>query len=371
VIGTLATRPRARAAASAAELCEIGDGLVRDGRHLDAMRLFRLAAAQDARCREAVVAHDHAVRALVPRWHFEMLNDAERTAAFESAIAQAVRPGDLVLDIGTGAGLLGLLSARHGAGRVVSCEGVAPVAEIAEQVVRRNGYGDRISVVGKWSTDLVVGVDLPARADVLVTEVIDCGLVGEAIVPTIRHAREHLLVEGAAIVPARATLYAQLVESVELGRLNRVHRVAGFDVSDFNRLASVEYFPIRLGQIAHRPLAEPVALFTLDFARGELDSEHTTVRAVPLVDGECHAVALWFDLELVPGVVLSNEPSNALSHWEQAVQSLERPVPVRRGEAVELRVWQRGRHLLVEHVGVRAARRNRQPRRRVEALGPR
>lgn len=336
---------------AAAELCEVGDRLVRDGRYSEALRLFRLASAQDESCREASVAEDAAIRKLVPRWHFEMLNDVERTLALETAIARAVRKGDLVLDIGTGAGLLALLSARHGAGHVVSCEGVAPVAEVAERIVERNGYGDRISIVRKWSTELVVGRDLPAPADVLVTEVVDCGLVGEGIVPTVRHARESLLADGATIIPARATLYAQPIESVELHRLNHVRLVAGFDVSDFNRLASRGYSPVRLSQVAHRPLGDPVEVFAFDFARGELAPQERTVRCAPHSNGRCHAVALWFDLELVPGVVLSNDPLNTSSHWEQAVQCLDRPVAVRCGEPLELRLWHDGCHLLVERVG--------------------
>jgi SAM-dependent methyltransferase len=282
-----------------------------------------------------LVAADEAIRSVVPRWHFEMLNDRERNDAFEAAISRAVRPGDLVLDIGTGAGLLALLAARCGAQRVVSCEGVEPVADAAERIAARNGFG----------------AELPRPADVLVTEVIDCGLVGEGIVGTIRHAREHLLAPDATIVPARATLYAQLVESRGLERLNRVRHVAGFDLLDFNRLASVAYFPIRLAQTAYRPLAPPVEALRFDFAQGELPDERTTVTCTPVADGTCHAVAFWFRVELIPGIVLSNEPGNMGSHWEQAVQCFSRPVAVRAGRPVELSVWQQGRHLLVQHLG--------------------
>ena len=71
----------------------------------------------------------------------------------------------------------------------------------------------------------------------------------------------------------------------------------------------------------------------------------------PVADGMCHAVALWFWVELVPGVVLSNEPANIRSHWEQAVQCFASPIPVRAGRPVELSLWQQGRHLLVQHLG--------------------
>ena len=44
---------------------------------------------------------------LVERWHFRMLNDRRRNAAYEEAIMNAVRAGcDSVLDIGAGTGIL-------------------------------------------------------------------------------------------------------------------------------------------------------------------------------------------------------------------------------------------------------------------------
>jgi hypothetical protein len=44
-------------------------------------------------------ARRQALRELVPRWHFAMLNDLARNSMFQEAIEHAVRPGDHVLDI--------------------------------------------------------------------------------------------------------------------------------------------------------------------------------------------------------------------------------------------------------------------------------
>ena len=51
------------------------------------------------------------------RWHFGMLNDAERNTAYDRALRARVRAGDMVLDIGAGTGLLGMMAARAGAAR--------------------------------------------------------------------------------------------------------------------------------------------------------------------------------------------------------------------------------------------------------------
>lgn len=48
--------------------------------------------------------------------------DAHRTDLFARAIAESVRPGDIVVDLGTGFGLLALLAARAGASRVYAIE---------------------------------------------------------------------------------------------------------------------------------------------------------------------------------------------------------------------------------------------------------
>lgn len=125
----------------------------------------------------------------IPRWHFPMLNDAERNDAFAAGIDKAIRSGDIVLDIGSGTGLLAMLAVQAGAAHVYSCEADPLMAEIARNVIDANGMSSRVTVLTGLSSDLVVGRDLPALVDVIVTEIVDCGLIGEGLLPTIRHAR--------------------------------------------------------------------------------------------------------------------------------------------------------------------------------------
>lgn len=43
-----------------------------------------------------------------------------------------------------------------------------------------------------------------ARAQVLVCEIVDCGLLGEGVIPTLVHARDHLLVDQPTLIPCGA-----------------------------------------------------------------------------------------------------------------------------------------------------------------------
>jgi predicted RNA methylase len=78
--------------------------------------------------------------------HRAMLLDKMLNEAYQRAIAEAVRPGDTVLDIGAGAGILSLLAARAGAGRVFAVEKTS-IARVARRMVAHNGAADRVQVL--------------------------------------------------------------------------------------------------------------------------------------------------------------------------------------------------------------------------------
>ena len=63
------------------------------------------------------------------------------------------------------------------------------------------------------------------RANILVTEVFDTELIGEAALHTFTHAHRCLLQEGCIVVPTKATMYAQVVHSDVLGAWNRVQSI--------------------------------------------------------------------------------------------------------------------------------------------------
>lgn len=71
----------------------------------------------------------------------------------------------------------------------------------------RNGVADRVTVINKSSAALEPGVDLPAKGvDVIVTELVDSGLLGERIIPVLCDARARgLLAEGGQVVPEVCT----------------------------------------------------------------------------------------------------------------------------------------------------------------------
>ena len=75
------------------------------GHCLEAFRLARQAlalAGADGRVRRHASS---LLNSLIPSYHLPILNDEHRTAAWDAALRKAIRPGDLVLEIGSGPGV--------------------------------------------------------------------------------------------------------------------------------------------------------------------------------------------------------------------------------------------------------------------------
>jgi protein-L-isoaspartate O-methyltransferase len=282
-------------------------------RHLgqlsEAVRCFQLALINDSSyipAREGLLLlyQDN-----IQSWHFWMMNDAARNHAFQEAISRVVTPESLVLEIGTGSGLLAMMAAKAGAKKVVTCESESLIAAQAKQIVVKNGFGTQIEVVNKKSDDLLIPHDLSKPADVLIAEVFGAWLPSEGAFEAIAHALKHLLKPNARIVPSGANLYLMAIECYELHQRYWVDESLGFDLTSFNDFQHAT--PAFLGQIdqhIYRPLSDPYCFARLDFTGGKMDLTDLVVDVPAVVNGKLHGVCTWFDLLIDDMIMLTTGP---------------------------------------------------------------
>jgi len=282
----------------------------------------------------------------IAAWHFDMLADEARNNAFNQALKKHVKKGNLVLDIGTGSGLLAMMAKRAGADQVVACEMVPDLAQVASQVVADNKMSDVISICNKKSTSLKIGDELPRKADVLVAEILDVGLLGEGVLPTFRHAWANLLNAKAVIIPKAATVEACLIQCNRLKRVNPVQNISDFDLSAFNAFRVKEdYIPTCLNEIPHHLLSDTFFVQYFDFtqlpAHASVEEPNKTdLRMSVTQDGELQGIVFWFQLHLDNEITLSTGPQGEMDHWGQAVYFFENPRQVCQGEEIHLEVRQ-------------------------------
>ena len=281
-------------------------------------------------------------------YHFCMVADTVRNTSFRTAIERAVarRPGCRVLDIGAGTGLLGLIASRAGASRV-DCVEMSDVLHVtARRTLEASGVNPSSSAV--WhtiSTELPIdpsGVNgPPGQADLIVSEILDSGLIGEGVLHTMRDAASRLLAPGGQLLPRGATVYAMAVEL-------RPPEVGDFDLRALEQLRrGCFYSSMRLHTLGHVKLSSAVAAFEFDFASpGPLEPDGVTpsdreVRlSLPITKrGTCNAILWWFDLHLDDELTLPAGPGASVRTWKQNVAHVEPGIKVKKGDVIEALVW--------------------------------
>jgi type I protein arginine methyltransferase len=137
-----------------------------------------------------------------------MIVDSVRRGPYMQAIETAVRPGNVVVDLGSGPGFFALIACRAGARRVYAID-LDGIVEFGRHFATANGFTDRIEFLQGDSRQ----IQLPERADVIVSDIRGAlPFSGHSIV-SLEDARQRFLAEGGTLIPQRDTLYAAIVES--------------------------------------------------------------------------------------------------------------------------------------------------------------
>jgi len=235
--------------------------------------------------------------------HRLYLADHIRVNCFRRAIGEVVKPGDVVLDLASGTGILGLLACKAGASRVYSVD-QGGIIEVAREVCRANGYQDRVRFIKGLSTR----VTLPEKVDVVLADQIGRFGFDAGILEFFVDARKRFLKSGGKLLPERVDLWLAPVESPELqGQVEFWNKApAGFNFTPASSIARNTGYPVK-----YRPnqlLGSPGKIASLDLANaspGALEAEATLrIRRA----GALHGIAGWFSAQLSPRVVMTNSP---------------------------------------------------------------
>jgi protein arginine N-methyltransferase 1 len=254
-----------------------------------------------------------------------MIRDRVRTGAYCQALALAVKPGDVVVDLGAGAGIFTLHACRLGA-RLVHAIEPNDAIQIAREVVHANGFSQQVTFHHAMSFQ----VELPEPCDVLITDPRGVLPLYEQAIPTIIDARRRLLKPDGVLIPQRDTIWAALVEASEIYHKDceNAWRWAndGFDMESARQRAinsSVKHY-LDLNQL----LSDPVQWVLLDYGVIKRVSARGRVQFEVKQPGTAHGFALWFDSELMDGIRISNCPGQPRLIYGQLFFPFQEPLSV-------------------------------------------
>ncbi len=267
-----------------------------------------------------------------------MVSDRPRTNAFAAAIREVVQPGYIVLDVGTGTGILAMLAAKAGA-RHVHAVDLTDIADAAIDLVNANGLSDQVEVFRGQASEL----QLDQKVDLIISEWLGNAAYTEGMLPAVLAARDHNLAPTGHMLPAGVRLLiAPLDEPILYHSEGPGFWRAPIHGLDFSSLQELELSQGRSIQIRIERaavLAPGQAFLELDLKTAAAEDAwfEGQLRFDSVRDGVLNGFCLWFEADLSPNVMLDTGPFSPETHWAQTYMSFPSR-PVRAGERFEVRV---------------------------------
>lgn len=185
-----------------------------------------------------------------------MLADHNRMAAYHSAILgnTEVFKDKIVMDIGTGSGILAVWAAQAGARKVYAIE-YTDMAKYAEQVMIANDVQDVVTVIQGAVEDIQLPMEVdglesddpanhPERVvDIFISEWMGYFLLRESMLDSLIRARERFLKPATGLMfPSHCTMYlAPIMDEEDRKQNNNEYAAAMSDWTDFTETTKQVY----------------------------------------------------------------------------------------------------------------------------------
>jgi protein arginine N-methyltransferase 1 len=262
----------------------------------------------------------------------EMIADRVRTGAYFEALRAVIRPGAVVMDIGTGPGIMAVLACQLGAKHVYAIE-PSEIIQIAREIAAANHCADKI----EFFEDLSTNVTIPVRADVIVSDLRGVLPLYAHHISSIVDARQRFLAPGGTLIGREDRIWAAIVEAPE-----RYSKIVGPWARDW---PEQDLSPAREKAVneIHRMQAAPELLLTspnlwvaMDYTLIENPDVQCELTWTVNRDGTGHGIVIWFDADLADGVGFSNRPGSDAVIYGSIFLPWQEPVHLVAGQTVRI-----------------------------------
>jgi histone-arginine methyltransferase CARM1 len=276
-----------------------------------------------------------------------MLADHVRTSTYQDAIlknAETDFRDKVVMDVGTGTGILAFFALQAGARKVYAVE-ASDASDTARILAENNGYGDRMHIIhGK-----VEDIDLPEKVDIIISEPIGFLLVHERMLESYVTARNRFLKPGGVMFPTTGAIILAPYTDESLYKEQQA-KIAFWGTRDFYGVDMTALLPKANKEYFSQAVVgtfPPSALLSQDRTVHEVDfsvvnNDELQGFVIPFsfsIDKTAimHGIGGWFDLQFLGStetVVLSTAPECPTTHWYQCRMMFHSPIAVNKGQSV-------------------------------------
>lgn len=266
-----------------------------------------------------------------PRTHKDLLDDRLRNQKFKQAIQHTVKEGDVVMDVGTGTGILAFYAVEAGARLVYAIDQHQSILDVARQEAQRKGMADKIQFIHASFLDLSIEA-IPHKADVVVSEVIAVFGLEEAILPLRLHAKNFMKTEG-KFIPQGLSLFIvpfQLDEELQRKITSSCQLKTPVCRVRINRLS-----PEQKARIIYP--CDSKKLLSIDFNALNSINTKSQVQFKSSIKTTLHGLCGWFEAQLDDETTLSNSPHCPAVHWNQMLFKLPPQYLIHEGDTITVK----------------------------------
>jgi 2-polyprenyl-3-methyl-5-hydroxy-6-metoxy-1,4-benzoquinol methylase len=275
--------------------------------------------------------------------HQGMLQDRIRTLAYRRAIERMVKPGQRILDIGCGTGILSLFAANKGCTKVCAVEHSEEMMRCAREIAAANKLTDRIEFI----TSDIFDFKSNCKFDILLHEQLGHFVWDENMISKVAHIRENFLKPDAIIIPsaihiciAPTDFKSELEKSMDFWS----RRVYGFDFrcvkmrhyvqeAIFAVAPSIINLHDKSTFLCREKLLHSIDLTTASSLPDELSAEFTAMRS-----GTLRGVAGYFSASSAGRTMFSTRPARNTTHWKQFFLPCIEQRKVSRGDTIRVTI---------------------------------
>ncbi|XP_017223474.1 probable histone-arginine methyltransferase 1.4 [Daucus carota subsp. sativus] len=275
-----------------------------------------------------------------------MMQDYVRTGSYYAAVIEnrADFAGRVVVDVGAGSGILSLFAAQAGAKHVYAVE-ASEMAEYARKLIAGNPLlSQKITVIkGK-----VEDVELPEKADILISEPMGTLLINERMLESYVIARDRFLVPNGKMFPTLGRIHMApfsdeylYIEIANKALFWQQQNYYGVDLTALHGTAFQGYFsqPV-VDAFDPRLLVAPAISHVINFTtvkEEDLYEINVPLKYTSPVGTRIHGLACWFDVLFDGSTVqrwLTTAPGAPTTHWYQLRCVLSQPLYVMPGQEI-------------------------------------
>ncbi|EFP00766.1 hypothetical protein GCK72_022012 [Caenorhabditis remanei] len=272
--------------------------------------------------------------------HEEMLKDEVRTTTYRNSIYhnQHLFKDKVVMDVGSGTGILSMFAAKAGAKKVFAME-FSNMALTSRQIIKDNNLDHIIEVIQAKVEDVT---ELPGgyeKVDIIISEWMGYCLFYESMLNTVLHARDKWLAEGGSLFPDKAKLFICAIEDRQY-KDDKIHwwdSVYGFNMTAIKNVAVREPLVdvVENGQVTtNNCLIKEIDLYTVTVDDLSFSSPF---QLKCKRNDYVQAFVTFFTVEFSKchkRTGFSTGPDVQYTHWKQTVFYLKDALTVKTGELI-------------------------------------